>query len=148
MPAKTFPNRILVNLDKSAPAQKALEMAMQIASATGSELHVVHVVHMTRYTYPQFMSDNQIDKYVEAAEGHLKELLSEGADIPASNRHVRAGTTDNEVMRLAQELKAGLIVVGNRSADAISRIVLGNAADSIVRHAHCPVLVVRDESYD
>ena len=47
-------------------------------------------------------------------------------------------------MSLAEELDVGMIVIGNRSGDAMSRILLGNDAESVVRHAHCAVLVARE----
>ena len=53
------------------------------------------------------------------------------------------GRVDSEVIRLSEEIGCDLIVVGNRGVGSLTRILLGNDAESIVRHAHCPVLVVR-----
>ena len=47
-------------------------------------------------------------------------------------------------MRLAEELDAGLIVVGSRGLGGVRRALIGSVSDSVVRHAHCPVLVVRE----
>jgi nucleotide-binding universal stress UspA family protein len=44
---------------------------------------------------------------------------------------------------LAEEIGADLIVIGSRGFGGLKRALLGNVADSVVRHAHCPVLVVR-----
>jgi nucleotide-binding universal stress UspA family protein len=46
---------------------------------------------------------------------------------------------------LAEELEAGLIAIGSRGLGGLRRALMGNVADSVVRHAHCPVLVVRQE---
>ena len=47
-------------------------------------------------------------------------------------------------MRLAEELDAGLIVVGSRGLGGVRRALIGSVSDSVVRHAHCQVLVVRE----
>ncbi len=52
---------------------------------------------------------------------------------------------DVEVVNLAEELDVGFIVVGSHGHGLLVRSLLGSPADSIVRHAHCPVLVVRGD---
>jgi nucleotide-binding universal stress UspA family protein len=58
--------------------------------------------------------------------------------------HARIGKPDKEIVRLAEELGAGLIVLGSRSLGRLRRALMGSVSDSVVRHAHCPVLVVRE----
>jgi len=55
------------------------------------------------------------------------------------------GTAAVEATALAQELGVGLMVVGSRGLGGITRALMGSVSDSVVRHAHCPVLVVRKE---
>jgi nucleotide-binding universal stress UspA family protein len=50
---------------------------------------------------------------------------------------------DEAIVHLAEEIGADLIVMGSRGFGGLRRALLGNVADSVVRHAHCPVLVVR-----
>jgi nucleotide-binding universal stress UspA family protein len=50
---------------------------------------------------------------------------------------------DEAIVHLAEEIDADLIVIGSRGFGGLKRALLGNVADSVVRHAHCPVLVVR-----
>jgi nucleotide-binding universal stress UspA family protein len=57
--------------------------------------------------------------------------------------HLRMGQVDLEI--LAEELGAGLIVMGCRGLGGVRRALMGSVSDSVVRHAHCPVLVVRQE---
>lgn len=59
--------------------------------------------------------------------------------------HLRMGRPDREIVNLAGEIDAGLIVMGSRGRGGISRALMGSVSDSVVRHAHCPVLVVRKE---
>jgi nucleotide-binding universal stress UspA family protein len=46
---------------------------------------------------------------------------------------------------LAEELGAGLIVMGSRGLGGIRRALMGSVSEKVVRHAHCPVMVVREE---
>ena len=55
------------------------------------------------------------------------------------------GSPAAEVVGLAEELGVGLVVVGSRGLGGIRRALIGSVSDSVVRHAHCPVLVVRKE---
>ncbi len=48
-------------------------------------------------------------------------------------------------MRVAEEVGTGLIVMGSRGLGGVKRALMGSVSDSVVRHAHCPVLVVRPE---
>ncbi len=48
-----------------------------------------------------------------------------------------------EIVRLAEELGVGLIVLGSRGVGGVRRALMGSVSDSVVRHAHCPVMVVR-----
>jgi len=59
--------------------------------------------------------------------------------------HARAGRPDTEIVHTAEELDAGLVVLGSRGLGSVRRAVLGSVSGSVVRHAHGPVLVVRNE---
>ncbi len=53
---------------------------------------------------------------------------------------------DRAIVRLGEEIGAGLIVMGSRGRGRMQRVLLGSVSDSVVRHAHCPVLVVRESN--
>jgi len=55
------------------------------------------------------------------------------------------GRPDEGIVGLAEEIDAGLIVVGSRRLGGVRRALMGSVSDSVVRHAHCPVMVVRPE---
>ncbi len=59
--------------------------------------------------------------------------------------HLRMGKPAAEIVALAEELGVGLVVVGSRGLGGVRRALMGSVSDSVVRHAHCPVLVVRKE---
>ena len=66
----------------------------------------------------------------------------------AAQTHLRIGRIDKEIVAVAEEVGAGLIVVGSRGWGGMRRTLMGSVSDSVVRHAHCPVLVVRKEKQE
>jgi nucleotide-binding universal stress UspA family protein len=127
-----------------------MEAAVDLANKTGSELHVVHVGLVSSWTVPDTLSESQFERLREGAQRVLEEQVAKvreaGGDV--TDAHLRMGRADVEVVRLAEEMGAGLIVLGNRGRETIARILLGSDAESIVRHAPCPVMVVRREEHD
>ena len=59
--------------------------------------------------------------------------------------HLLIGRPDAAIVWLAQEMGTDLVVLGSRGLGGMSRALIGSVSDSVVRHAHCPVLVVRPE---
>jgi nucleotide-binding universal stress UspA family protein len=55
------------------------------------------------------------------------------------------GRADVEIVELAEELGADIIVVGSRGLGGFRRVLIGSVSDSVVRHAPCPVLIVREK---
>jgi nucleotide-binding universal stress UspA family protein len=147
-----FPTRILLAADGSEEADLALQTATHLATSTTSELHVVYVEPLT-YAYALtdwevYYTDlpNRLDEAaVEQAKTRLDEqvqrLREPGGEIAGA--HARVGYPDAEIVDLAEELEAGLIVMGSRGLGGLRRMLLGSVSDSVVRHAHCPVLVTR-----
>jgi nucleotide-binding universal stress UspA family protein len=72
---------------------------------------------------------------IEEGEGSVQEA------------HLRRGRKDQEIVRVAEEIRAGLIVMGSRGMGGVRRALMGSVSDSVIRHAHCPVLVVRKEKH-
>lgn len=69
----------------------------------------------------------------------------EAAGISVTQAHLRSGRADEQTIVMAEELGADLIVVGSRGMGGLRRALLGSVSDSGVRHARCPVMVVREE---
>jgi nucleotide-binding universal stress UspA family protein len=147
----TFPTRILLATDGSEEADLAALRAVDLADATDSELHVVHVgvVPIFLQSYPGTLG--YYDKLYEQIEKMSRELLRKqtwrvkAAGGTVAGAHLRMGEVALEIVALAEELGADLIVMGSRGLGRVRRALMGSVSDSVVRHAHCPVLVVRPE---
>jgi nucleotide-binding universal stress UspA family protein len=74
-------------------------------------------------------------------EQRVEQLRSEGAKVV--DTHLRTGEPDKEIIRLSEEIDANMIVMGSRGLGAVRRALMGSVSDSVVKHAHCPVLVMR-----
>src|SRR5215212_1671913 len=145
-------NRILLATDGSAGAEFAARTAIRLADATGCELHLVYVERLPGGTANVPISARHIEgELQERAEreglGRLLDLDGRlrTAGVVVAGAHLGMGEVAKEVGALAEELEVDLIVVGSRSRSAIARAVMGSVSRSVVRHAPCPVVVVRSQ---
>lgn len=141
-----FPTKILVAVDASEDSVLALRSAVDLANNNNSELHVLHVGLASFWATPDAMHPEEAKRLEEAAQQTLDEQIEkvEGATEAVAEEHLRMGEkVDEQIVNLADEIGAGLIVVGSRGKNTMERLLLGSEAESVVRHAHCPVLVVR-----
>ena len=157
-----FPTRILVASDGSESAAHATEVAVELSKKTHSELHVLYVgEEETALLYPQaaatpWVVQEDLASIQEQPPGQqFEQVARQTLDAEVQNvravggtvaqAHLRMGTPAAEIVELAEELEVGLVVVGSRGLGGIRRALMGSVSDSVVRHAHCPVLVVRKE---
>ncbi len=154
-----FPTRILLASDGSEEAELAALRAVELAQRTDSELHLVHVGLVpsflmsdpaTRGYNPMLYRTRGYDRRLyEEIEEESRELLRKlswrvkVAGGTVAGAHLRMGEVDLEIVGLAKELEAGLIVMGCRGHRGIRRAIEGSISDAVIRHAPCPVLVVR-----
>jgi nucleotide-binding universal stress UspA family protein len=154
-----FPTKILLATDGSKEAGLAARTAADLAEKTGSELHVVHVFGIAPVGPPVYPEATNLQGVEREAEVEERQLISEqrardvleaeveklrSAGGTVAQAHLLEGRVAPEVVALAEEIGAGLIVMGSRGRGSIRRALMGSVSDSVVRHAHCPVLVVRE----
>jgi nucleotide-binding universal stress UspA family protein len=146
-----FPTQILLAIDGSDESKLAAQAATELSKETGSEVHVVYVLPTPAQLIGHHLVSGEMRESALAgaerdAEAFLKEqaekVSSDGGKV--ADTHFRSGDPDKEILRAAEALGVGLIVMGSRGLGAVSRALLGSVSDSVVRHAHCPVFVVRD----
>ena len=149
-----FPTRILLAADGSPHAELAALTAVDLAESTGSRLHVIVVGRTFSQAIYEYYTESEAGR--EAIRNEAQEVLDEQvrkieeAGGTVAIAHLKMGERrDEAIVHLAEDIDAGLIVIGSRGFGGLKRALLGNIADSVVRHAHCPVVVVRpSESAD
>ena len=127
-------------------ADKALSHAQFLAQSASGQIHLVHVNPLfSLQLMCGFISDarKMEDYLVKNSEEKLAELAKKSS-LPESDIHihVRSGNIRDEVIKLADELQADVVIIGSRNPN-IQTHLLGSEAASIVRYAHVPVFVVR-----
>jgi nucleotide-binding universal stress UspA family protein len=141
--------KILLATDGSEEAELAATTAAELAAKTGSELHVVHVRILPPETLHDPLSFDTAarEEFERRGRAKLDELVGrlEASGVAVEGAHFRVGSPAAEIATQAEELGAGLVVLGSRGLGAIRRALIGSVSDSVVRHAPCPVLVVRGE---
>ena len=145
-----FPTTILLATDGSEEGKLATQAATELSRDTGSELHVIYVLPapaqmIGHHLYGQETRESVIAGAERDAEVFLKEqaeqIWANGGKV--AETHFSSGDPDKEILRTAESLGVGLIVVGSRGLGALRRALMGSVSDSVVKHAHCPVFVVR-----
>jgi nucleotide-binding universal stress UspA family protein len=148
--------------DGSEEAELASQAAAELVDKTGSELHVVHVFGIIPWypVYPEGtdfdeteLEDPQVEEDLqrtskqqarELLDAEVERIRSVGGTV--AQAHLREGGAVQEMVGLAEEIGVGLIVVGSRGRGGIRRALMESVSDSVVKHAHCPVLVVRTDN--
>jgi nucleotide-binding universal stress UspA family protein len=144
-----FPARILLATDGSVDAELAKTTAVGLTKITGSELYVVTVFPESAYVYAYYTARRLegVERYQRGArmvlDTQVKKIAGLGTTVVGAR--LRTGDVAEEVVKLADELGAGFIAVGNRGRGRIKRMLIGGVSDSVVRYAHCPVMVVPGE---
>ena len=146
-----FPTRILLAIDGSEEVELAALRAVDLAESTDSELHVVHVGLVPRFleSYPGVLGyERRLYQQIEEESRQRLRELSWRVKVAGGNvarSHLRMRKVDLEIVALAKELGADLIVMGCRGHRRIRRVIEGSVSNGVIRHATCPVLVVRRE---
>jgi nucleotide-binding universal stress UspA family protein len=135
---------LAVDLTEPTPSPKGLAQAVELAKAGVSELRLVNVQPVIPATFMEYVPvDFDVEQATQAKEA-LDAILA-SVDLPAERKTAatRAGGIYHELLREASEWDADLIVVGSHRP-VMSDYLLGSNAKTIVRHAQCSVLVVRE----
>jgi nucleotide-binding universal stress UspA family protein len=148
-----FPTKILVATDGSEEAALALTTAADLAKSTNSELHIAYVFPTTVQrpfpnpitARPAEVLERELEEAMNQAQSFLDREVEQvkGEGVEVAETYLTRGRPDTELVHLSEEIGAGLIVMGSRGLGGVRRALMGSVSDSVVRHAHCPVLVVR-----
>ncbi len=137
--------------DGSREATIAAEAAAELAKGIGSELHVVHVVSTAQemlYAHP--LAKKRSEALLEARKLRGLTLLDkrvtwiESIGGKVAGSYYREGKAEDEIIRLGEELEAGLVTTGGRKLGWFERAFADNLSGRLLRRANRPVMVVRE----
>jgi nucleotide-binding universal stress UspA family protein len=145
--------QILVPIDFSAHSRKALQYARPFAEQFGARIVLMHVIEPMilpaelGYIPPE-LEDVQARARANASEKLEALRTQELPDDVASEIEVRVGNPWREITAVATARGADLIIASTHGYTGLKHVFLGSVAECIVRHAPCPVLVVREREHD
>jgi universal stress protein A len=151
-PARLHPTNILVPVDFSAASQKAILYADAFAATFGATVILIHVVEPvvlpSEFGYMPPPSPEDEVKQVQAITARLREVAAKLESAQRAEVLVRIGRPWQEVTSAVTDLGVDLLVITTHGRTGIKHVLMGSVAEKIVRHAACPVLVVRPEEKD
>ncbi|NVB77030.1 MAG: universal stress protein [Kofleriaceae bacterium] len=145
--------QVVVGFDFSHSSHAALERA--IALATRAPWHVLHVVAAIdpRMAFPAVPASHVDAAYAERVEAAIHALVDQELDDQLVRDrvrysvHARIGKPVKEILGVASDVGADLILVGTKGLTGLERAMVGSTAERIVREAGCTVEVVRPKTY-
>ena len=136
--------KILVAVDGSRDADRAVQTGAELAGGHDSELHVCHVFHIPHY-YATDLGEPLRAAVRKDAEGILTHSgrVAEEAGVAAALHLLREGHPADAILRLADELDVDLIVVGVRGRSPDEARPIGSVSTAVAQGAKCSVLLAR-----
>jgi len=139
--------KILCPIDFSDGARQAMQLAAKLAVESGGEVILVYVWHPTYVVSPEVTySDAMAAQLRTDSEAELERWKAELETLGArcGGAKVLVGVPWDEIVAVAKRDPAiDLLVIGTHGRTGLKRALLGSVAEKVVRHATCPVLVVR-----
>ena len=143
---------ILVPIEFSAPSLKALVYASALAEKFNAKLILLYVnepIGMPDFAqaFPLMMEKDALNATCKA---RLADLPGKNSIDPAmvEKTLVRSGQAHHEITEAARTLKVNMIVISTHGYTGLSHAVMGSVTERVVRHAPCPVLVVREQEHE
>jgi nucleotide-binding universal stress UspA family protein len=144
--AVTF-KKVLIAIDSEPVAVRAAETGVDLAQSLGAEVAFINVVD-SALAYPGD-TGTPASELVAAAKLDAKELVGALRKrlLPQSSAidFVQVGAPSEEIVKAAKEWSADLLVIGSHGRSGMQRVLLGSVAETAMRHAPCPVVVVRSK---
>ena len=137
-------NKILLAYDGSDGAKLALEKVADLAKFASAELHLLAVGRIPEYAE----TVSETEEAREQARSYYSKIMEDAADHLkqrglSAKIHIDFGKPADTILRIAEDLRVDLLVLGTHPHSALRRRVLGATADKVIDHVHCSVLVVR-----
>lgn len=148
--SKNF-GRILIAVDDSKSSYKAAEYGFGLAKKLGATISLVHISQIPMTTTitgdpilgdPGIIIPNVMDIQREHAEKLFADMKSRFAPGVNVEEYLLTGEVTDEIVSLAKEQSFAMIIMGTHGRTGFDHFISGSIAESVTRHAKCPVLIV------
>ncbi|MBI3879932.1 MAG: universal stress protein [Verrucomicrobia bacterium] len=151
-PLKVHIRKIMVPLDFSEPSHQALRYARVFAEQFGASITLIHVVEPMLYPaelgYVPLATEDLDEKRMEEIRGRLDALAKDLGKTVKADTVLRLGRSWREICDAAKAADTDLLIIATHGYTGIKHALLGSTAERVVRHAPCPVLIVRSDEHD
>jgi universal stress protein A len=133
---------ILFATDLSDDTEYLIEKVRAVQSMTGAQLSLVHVVEpLPGYSYAYLGIEDIEGQLIEEARQTIAKL-SDKLNVGKNDQFVEVGPTKTKILKIADDVKADLIICGSHGRHGLS-LLLGSTANAILHGEKCDVLTVR-----
>jgi len=139
---------IVAPIDFSLATDQILDVARELAEQDVSRLRLIHVLTPLESLAPGMVwGEYPVDDREQKIRAHAAQFLAQ-RNLGGAKFEIRLGHPAHEIVEFAAAEKANLIVLASHGYHGIKRFLLGSVAELVLRHAHCPVLVLRRPDAD
>ena len=145
--------RVLVAVDGSEYAKKAINVAVMICKAVDAELIAFHAIPVPRYSFAAESGGTYpfpLTQYFASARKEAQGLVDDAVALAKKSGITAAGLVADPaysiveaIVQAASSHNIDLIVIGSRGLGGFKKLLIGSVSAAVVNHAHCSVLVVR-----
>lgn len=152
-------SRVLVAIDDSIPSMRATDYAISIAIKNNSQLLVLYVIDAYKYPHlsssiilaPTFGTEKYLEERSEAEKlmSKIKEKFKLKTNDYRKSKELKteiiegAKSAAATIMEYAETRNTDLIIIGSRGRTGFKKLLLDSVSSSIIKNAHCPVLIIR-----
>jgi len=141
--------KILVPIDFSPTSQKALQYAVPFARQFGAKITLLYAIEPLPETEERIYELVDIEQVMRPVRKQLQTLASSAVESDLLDATlVRSGVPFVVITDIARDLEVDLIVITTHGYTGLKHVFLGSTAERVVRHAPCPVLVVREREHE
>ncbi len=153
IPPERALTRVLVAVDGSEFAKKAISVAVTLCKAVKSELVAFHAIPVPRYSFTAEAGGTYpfpLNQYFASARNEARGLVNDAVAFAKNNGVQASGLVADPTYSIVEAIVQAaishdidLIVVGSRGLSGFKKLLMGSVSSAVVNHAHCSVLVVR-----
>ncbi|HJF85186.1 universal stress protein [Megamonas hypermegale] len=135
--------RILVPIDSSEIAERAMQEAIKVNRFGEAEVHVLYVADINKLAINAYLSGNVLLEIGKAGERILNAALEKFPESMKVVKVYRTGDPAETITEYAKEIDADLIIMGSRGLGLVRGVLLGSVSKYVLERTKCPVLIVK-----